>query len=73
MADLYLRFKLRAEVGDNEMQTCIYAHGRRKFFSRKGPIVDFPGVENLFHKNCYENVKFQNAPLLTPMYMPTRE
>ena len=25
MADLYLRFKLRVEVGGNEIQTCIYA------------------------------------------------
>jgi len=25
MADLYLRFKLRVEVGDNEIQTCVYA------------------------------------------------
>jgi len=25
MAELYLRFKLRVEVGDNEIQTCIYA------------------------------------------------
>jgi len=24
MADIYLRFKLRVEVGDNEIQTCIY-------------------------------------------------
>jgi len=24
MADLYLRFKRRMEVGDNEVQTCIY-------------------------------------------------
>jgi len=25
MADLYLRFRLRGEVDDNEMQTCIQA------------------------------------------------
>jgi len=25
MADLYLRFKLRIEVSDNEIQTCVYA------------------------------------------------
>jgi len=25
MAELYLRFKLRVEVGNNEIQTCIYA------------------------------------------------
>jgi len=24
-AELYLRFMLRVEVGDNEIQTCIYA------------------------------------------------
>jgi len=49
MADLYLRFQLRVEVGDNEIQTYIYAHGRRKDFSREGPIVNFPGVaKNIF-------------------------
>jgi len=26
MADLYLRFKLRVDVGDNEIQTCILGH-----------------------------------------------
>jgi len=25
MADLYLRFKLRIEVSDNEIQTCVHA------------------------------------------------
>jgi len=25
MADLYLRFKLRVEVCDSEIQTCVYA------------------------------------------------
>jgi len=25
MADLYLRFKLRVEAGDNGIQTCIFA------------------------------------------------
>jgi len=25
MADLYLRFKLRVGVSDNEIQTCVYA------------------------------------------------
>jgi len=25
MADVYLRFKLRIEVSDNEIHTCLYA------------------------------------------------
>jgi len=49
MADLYLRFNLRVEVGDIEIQTCIYAYGRRKDFSRERPIMDFQGVaKNIF-------------------------
>jgi len=43
MAYLYLRLKLRVEVGDHEKQTCIYAHGCLKDFSREGQWVDFPG------------------------------
>ena len=39
-----MRFKLRVEVGDNEIQTCIYAHGIGRIFSRQGSIVDFPEV-----------------------------
>jgi len=44
MTDLYLRFKLRVEVGENEMQTCIYVNECQKFFFQGGPVVDFPGV-----------------------------
>jgi len=44
MSDLNLRFKIRVEVGDNEIQTCIYEYGRRKDFCREGPIVNFPWV-----------------------------
>ena len=44
MTELYLRLKLRVEVGDNKMQTCIYVNECRKFFFQGWPVVDFPGV-----------------------------
>jgi len=44
MTDLFLRFEVRVEVGDNEIQTCIYLNECRKFFFQGGPTVDFPGV-----------------------------
>ena len=44
MTELYLRFKLRVEVGDNKMQTCINVNECRKFFFQGGSVVDFPGV-----------------------------
>ena len=44
MTELYLRFKLRVEVGDNKMQTCINVNECRKFFFQGGSVVDFTGV-----------------------------
>jgi len=69
MDDLYLRFNLRVEVGDIEIQTCIYAYGRRKDFSRERPIMDFQGVaKNIFagwsksEKNSFNHSKLRKQP-----------
>jgi len=40
MTDLYLRFKLGVEVGDNEMEAGLHAHGCRKFFFQGGPVAN---------------------------------
>jgi len=47
MTDLYLSFKLRVEVGDNEIQTCLYVNECLMFFFQGGSVVDFPGVAKM--------------------------
>jgi len=57
--------------GDNEIQTCIYAHDRRKDIFQGGANIGFSrGRTTFVTKNLHENVKLQNAPLplSTPMY-----